>query len=185
MSGTILQVLGAVGSNVTPSSPLFKIANTSQLIAVVNVPADQLDAINPNNKVTVKPQTQTGTEEALGRIKYISDVIDPKTRTAQVFIEIPNQFRWRSGQLITAQIFENQSMKPMVVREDALQNFRDWDVVFIRVGNDFEARPLELGDKFNGFVEVKSGLKAGQIYAAGNSYLLKAELGKSGATHDH
>ncbi|MDH1006800.1 efflux RND transporter periplasmic adaptor subunit [Acinetobacter junii] len=185
MSGTILQVLGAVGSNVTPSSPLFKIANTSQLLAVVNVPADKLDAINPNNKVTVKPQTQTGTEEALGRIKYISDVIDPKTRTAQVFIEIPNQFKWRSGQLITAQIFENQSMKPMVVREDALQNFRDWDVVFIRVGNDFEARPLELGDKFNGFVEVKSGLKAGQIYAAGNSYLLKAELGKSGATHDH
>ena len=185
MSGTILQVLGAVGSNVTPASPLFKIANTSQLLAVVNVPADKLNEINPDNKVTVKPQTQTGTEEALGRIKYISDVIDPKTRTAQVFIEIPNQFKWRSGQLITAEIFENQSMKPMVVREDALQNFRDWDVVFIRVGNDFEARPLELGDKFNGFVEVKSGLKAGQIYAAGNSYLLKAELGKSGATHDH
>ena len=66
---------------------------------------------------------------------------------------------WRSGQLITAQIFENQSQKPMVVREDALQNFRDWDVVFIRVGNDFEARPLELGDKYNGYVEVKSGLR--------------------------
>lgn len=185
MSGTILQVLGAVGSNVTPASPLFKIANTSQLLAVVNVPADKLNEINPDNKVTVKPQTQTGTEEALGRIKYISDVIDPKTRTAQVFIEISNQFKWRSGQLITAQIFEKQTMKQMVVREDALQTFRDWDVVFIRVGNDFEARPLELGDKFNGYVEVKSGLKAGQVYAAGNSYLLKAELGKSGATHDH
>ena len=185
MSGTVLQVLAAVGSNVTPASPLFKIANTSQLLAVVNVPADKLNAINPNAKVTVKPQVQESTEEALGKIKYISDVIDPKTRTAQVFIEIANQFKWRSGQLVTAQIFENQSTKAMVVREDALQNFRDWDVVFIRVGNDFEARPLELGDKFNGFVEVKSGLKAGQIYAAGNSYLLKAELGKSGATHDH
>lgn len=185
MSGTVLQVLGAVGTNVTPSSPLFKIANTSQLLAVVNVPADKLNAINLNGKVTVKPQMQTGTEEALGKIKYISDVIDPKTRTAQVFIEIPNTFKWRSGQLITAHIFENQSMKAMVVREDALQNFRDWDVVFIRVGNDFEARPLELGDKYNGFVEVKSGLQAGQVYAAGNSYLLKAELGKSGATHDH
>lgn len=185
MSGTVLQVLAAVGSNVTPASPLFKIANTSQLLAVVNVPADKLNAINPNAKVTVKPQVQESTEEALGKIKYISDVIDPKTRTAQVFIEIANQFKWRSGQLVTAQIFENQSTKAMVVREDALQNFRDWDVVFIRVGNDFEARPLELGDKYNGFVEVKSGLKAGQVYAAGNSYLLKAELGKSGATHDH
>lgn len=185
MSGTVLQVLAAVGSNVTPASPLFKIANTSQLLAVVNVPADKLNAINPNAKVTIKPQVQESTEEALGKIKYISDVIDPKTRTAQVFIEIANQFKWRSGQLVTAQIFENQSSKAMVVREDALQNFRDWDVVFIRVGNDFEARPLELGDKYNGFVEVKSGLKAGQVYAAGNSYLLKAELGKSGATHDH
>ncbi|MFW2099931.1 MULTISPECIES: efflux RND transporter periplasmic adaptor subunit [Acinetobacter] len=185
MSGTVLQVLGAVGSNVTPSSPLFKIANTSQLLAVVNVPADKLNAINLNGKVTVKSQAQSETGEALGKIKYVSDVIDPKTRTAQVFIEIANQFKWRSGQLITANIFENQSMKAMVVREDALQNFRDWDVVFIRVGNDFEARPLELGDKYNGFVEVKSGLQAGQIYAAGNSYLLKAELGKSGATHDH
>ena len=185
MSGTVLQVLAAVGSNVTPASPLFKIANTSQLLAVVNVPADKLNAINPNAKVTVKPQVQESTDEALGKIKYISDVIDPKTRTAQVFIEIANQFKWRSGQLVTAQIFENQSTKAMVVREDALQNFRDWDVVFIRVGNDFEARPLELGDKYNGFVEVKSGLKAGQVYAAGNSYLLKAELGKSGATHDH
>ncbi|MFX5100775.1 efflux RND transporter periplasmic adaptor subunit, partial [Acinetobacter baumannii] len=80
----------------------------------------------------------------------------------------PNQFKWRSGQLITAQIFENQSLKPMVVREDALQSFRDWDVVFIRVGNDFEARPLELGEKYNGYVEVKSGLRVGQVYAAGN-----------------
>jgi cobalt-zinc-cadmium efflux system membrane fusion protein len=174
MSGTILQVLGAVGANVTSSSPLFKIANTSQLLAVVNVPADKLNVINPKNKVTVKSQNQEGSEEVLGRVKYISDVIDPKTRTAQAYIEIPNQFKWRSGQLITARIFENQSMKPMVVREDALQTFRDWDVVFIRVGNDFEARPLELGDKYNGFVEVKSGLKAGQVYAAGNSYLLKA-----------
>lgn len=185
MSGTVLEVLGAVGANVTSSTPLFKIANTSQLFAVVNIPADKLDAINSNAKVTIKTQMPANTLEALGRIKYISDVIDPKTRTAQAFIEIPNKFNWRSGQLITAQIFENQNTKPMVVREDALQNFRDWDVVFIRVGNDFEARPLELGDKYNGFVEVKSGLKTGQIYAAGNSYLLKAELGKSGATHDH
>lgn len=70
MSGTVLQVLAAVGSNVTPASPLFKIANTSQLLAVVNVPADKLNAINPNAKVTVKPQVQESTEEALGKWKF-------------------------------------------------------------------------------------------------------------------
>jgi cobalt-zinc-cadmium efflux system membrane fusion protein len=46
----------------------------------------------------------------------------------------------------------------------------------IRVGNDFEARPLELGDKYNGFVEVKSGLKAGQVYAAA-ILLIKSRAG--------
>lgn len=184
MSGTVLEILSAIGTNVNPSTPMFKIANTSQLLAVVNIPADQLNVVKASNKVTIKSQT-ADSEEALGRIKYISDVIDPKTRTAQAFVEIPNQFNWRSGQLISAQIFESQSMKPMVVREDALQTYRDWDVVFLRVGDDFEVRPLELGEKFNGFVEVKSGLKVGQKYAAGNSYLIKAELGKSGASHDH
>lgn len=184
MSGTVLEILSAIGTNVNPTTPIFKIANTSQLLAVVNIPADKLNTVKASNKVTIKAQTGDS-ETALGRIKYISDVIDPKTRTAQAFIEIPNQFNWRSGQLVTAQIFENQSIKQMVVREDALQTFRDWDVVFIRVGEDFEARPLELGDKFNGFVEVKSGLNVGQVYAAGNSYLLKADLGKSGASHDH
>ena len=184
MSGTVLEILSAIGTNVNPSTPMFKIANTSQLLAVVNIPADKLNVVKTSNKVTIQSQT-TASEEALGRIKYISDVIDPKTRTAQAFVEIPNQFNWRSGQLISAQIFESQSMKPMVVREDALQTYRDWDVVFLRVGDDFEVRPLELGEKFNGFVEVKSGLKVGQKYAAGNSYLIKAELGKSGASHDH
>lgn len=184
MSGTVLEILSAIGTNVNPSTPMFKIANTSQLLAVVNIPADQFNVVKASNKVTIRSQT-ADSEEALGRIKYISDVINPKTRTAQAFVEIPNQFNWRSGQLISAQIFESQSLKPMVVREDALQTYRDWDVVFLRVGDDFEVRPLELGEKFNGFVEVKSGLKVGQKYAAGNSYLIKAELGKSGASHDH
>jgi len=57
--------------------------------------------------------------------------------------------------------------------------------VFGRYGNDLEARPLELGRSDGKFIEVVSGLNAGEVYAATNSFLIKADLEKSGASHDH
>ena len=54
-----------------------------------------------------------------------------------------------------------------------------------RYGEEFEARPLTLGRSDGRFVEVLKGLRAGEAYAAKNSFLIKAELGKSEASHDH
>ncbi|MEB0161068.1 efflux RND transporter periplasmic adaptor subunit, partial [Pseudomonas sp. AH2 (2023)] len=57
MSGTVLEILSAIGTNVNPSTPMFKIANTSQLLAVVNIPADKLNVVKTSNKVTIQSQT--------------------------------------------------------------------------------------------------------------------------------
>lgn len=53
------------------------------------------------------------------------------------------------------------------------------------MGGYFEARPLVLGRRDNSYVEVLEGIQAGEKYAAGNSFLIKADIGKAGATHDH
>lgn len=74
---------------------------------------------------------------------------------------------------------------PVAVAVDAVQDLRDWKVVFGRYGDAFEARPLELGRSDGRHVEVLAGLQAGERYAAKNSYVIKAELGKAGASHDH
>jgi cobalt-zinc-cadmium efflux system membrane fusion protein len=55
----------------------------------------------------------------------------------------------------------------------------------VRYGDWFEARPLELGRSDGTWVEVVKGLKAGERYAATNSFAVKAEIGKLGASHDH
>ena len=73
----------------------------------------------------------------------------------------------------------------MAVEPEAIQNFRDWSVVFVRYGSLLEARPLELGENDGNRVEVLQGLKAGEEYVAKNSYAVKAEIEKSGATHSH
>jgi cobalt-zinc-cadmium efflux system membrane fusion protein len=67
----------------------------------------------------------------------------------------------------------------------SLQRFRDWQVAFVRVGDAYEVRPLELGERDARWVEVKSGLVAGDEVVVEQSYLVKADIEKSGAVHDH
>jgi len=74
---------------------------------------------------------------------------------------------------------------PVAVSAEAIQTVRDWTVVFGRYGENFEARPVELGRSDGKFTEVINGLNAGEQYAAKNSFLIKADVGKSGASHDH
>ena len=74
---------------------------------------------------------------------------------------------------------------PVAVSVDAIQTLRDWSVVVGRYDSYFEIRPLELGRSDGEMVEVLKGLTAGEQYAGGNSFALKAELGKAGASHDH
>lgn len=74
---------------------------------------------------------------------------------------------------------------PLVVEARALQRWRDFDVVFARIGEQYEVRVLTLGPADGEHVQVLAGLRPGTAYVTGNSYLLKAELEKSGASHDH
>jgi cobalt-zinc-cadmium efflux system membrane fusion protein len=73
----------------------------------------------------------------------------------------------------------------VAVKASALQTFRDWDVVFLRMGDLFEAVPVEIGRRDLEWVEILSGLPLGAAYAGDNSFIIKADVMKSGATHDH
>ena len=71
------------------------------------------------------------------------------------------------------------------VENEAIQSMDGNSVVFLNDGNTFQAVPVKLGIKDDNFTEVKHGLIAGQIYVSKNSFLIKADLEKSGASHAH
>jgi len=73
----------------------------------------------------------------------------------------------------------------MAVEIGAIQTIREEPVIFVQFGDQFEMRPVELGLRDEKHVEILSGLKPGQNYVARNSFVLKAELGKSEAKHEH
>lgn len=93
--------------------------------------------------------------------------------------------QWRPGSAVRASVTISEKLVAMQVPLAALQKFRDWDVVFIRVGDEYEIRPLSLGQRDAKNIEVLEGLKLGDNIVIEQSYLVKADIEKSGASHDH
>ena len=92
---------------------------------------------------------------------------------------------WRPGAAVSARIVVQQKPAALVVPRAALQTFRDWRVVFVRVGDTYEIRPLTLGTRDARNVEVLEGLAPGAEIVVEQSFLVKADIEKSGASHDH
>jgi len=94
-----------------------------------------------------------------------------------------NQFT--QGQFVTGQILIDTYSVGMAVKAEGLQGFRDFTVVYGKFGDQYEVRMLELGRKSGDWVEVLSGIPLGTEYVTTNSYIIKADIEKSGASHDH
>lgn len=89
------------------------------------------------------------------------------------------------GLFVSAQIEVATIDVPLAVKRDALQTFRDFTVVYAKVGETYEVRMLDLGREGRVWVEVLGGIEPGTEYVTDNSYIIKADIEKSGASHDH
>lgn len=184
ISGVVTEKHLAIGESVQDDSEVFVIADLSIVWAEMLVPDAQLSRVRLGQKVRVT--SQNGQRQASGVISHNSPVVDPETRRAESHAHINNSDGfWRPGMFVSVEVVTDARRVPVAVAKSALQTFRDWTVVFAKFGEHFEVRPLTLGEADDQWVEILSGLEPGQPYASGNSYVLKAELGKSGASHDH
>lgn len=89
------------------------------------------------------------------------------------------------GTYISAEVTVGEYSMSLAVKRSGLQNFRDFTVVYAQVGEEYEVRMLELGRQAGAYVEVLGGLEPGTRYVSENSYLIKADIEKAGASHDH
>ncbi len=168
---------------VTGNNALFIIADTSYVWAMLDLFDKDTAKVKPGQSVSL--QTLSG-ETVSGHIDWISPMIAHASQSVQARVVIENTHSLlKPGQFIRAQISVAEYPVELAVKKSAVQNFRDFKVVFAKVGETYEVRMLELGREDPQWYEVLDGLKPGTEYVIDNSYLIKADIEKSGASHDH
>ncbi len=184
MAGTVIKKNVTLGEFVSGQEALFTVADLSTVWADFSVYRQDFPLLREGQTVVL--EGGPGMEKVEAKIDYISPFGSENSQTMLARATVPNpKGEWRPGLFVRGSVITDQAEVPVAVKANALQTFRDWDVVFISVGELFEAVPVELGRRDDEWVEIKSGFKAGDKYAAENSFIVKADIGKAGASHDH
>jgi membrane fusion protein, heavy metal efflux system len=182
--GVVIKKEIAVGEAIKEDADIFAIADLCTVWVGVTVYAKDLRVVKVGQNVTVRSKILG--LEANGTLMYLGPLVGEQTRTAPGRVVVQNtEGHWRPGLFVTIEIVQEEVTVPVAVSVDAIQTFRDWSVVFVQCGDLYEVRPLELGRNDGKWVEVLHGLLPGERYVARNSFILKADLGKAGATHEH
>lgn len=184
IDGAVVEKHLALGEVVKDDVNIFTIADLSTVWAEMTIYAKDLNSVKIGQQATVKATAFEA--QSSGVVSYVGALVGEQTRTAKARIVLPNpKGLWRPGLPVSIELVADEADVPVAVSAEAIQTVRGWTVVFGRYGAYFEARPVELGRSDGKFTEVLNGLDAGEQYAAKNSFLIKADLGKSGASHDH
>jgi len=165
------------------NEPLMTVADYDEVWAELQVFPGHARRVQVGQPVVVSASADQQTKAAID-YRAPKAFGDGQSTVARAVLANPKG-RWTPGHFVQGTVQVTEREVPVVVERRALQTFRDWDVVFIREGETYQVRPLELGAGDGEFVEVVSGLKPGERYVVDNSYLIKADIEKSGAVHGH
>jgi cobalt-zinc-cadmium efflux system membrane fusion protein len=183
IAGVITQRNTNVG-DIADSDPMFVISDPSRTVATFPIFPRDIEKVRPGQGLQVKALEGERAQGSIIRDFLPLAQVQTQTVTARASLPNPGGF-WRPGMAVRGFITIDSRTVPLAVRTEAIQQFRDFRVVYAKVGNTYEVRMLELGKEGPEWTEVLGGLKPGTVYAAKNSYIIKADIDKSGASHDH
>ncbi len=184
IAGTVINGHLIVGEYVPENQWVYIVADLSDVWVDFYVPISDRNSIAIGQ--SVKIQSLDLKTESIGKVSYVAPYADERAQAQLVRVILPNKtMSFLPGMFVTGEILIKATEVDLAVKNSALQSFRDWKVVFIKVGEQYEARPLTLGITDGEYTQVIDGLQPGDQYVSENSFLIKADILKSGAAHDH
>ena len=183
IDGTVIDRDGTLGEFASEARPLFTIADLSTMWIDFAVFRRDFARVRLGDPVSIDIEDGGAPIEA--RIDYVSPIGASDTQTAIARAVVRNDGRLRPGLFVVGRVVLSARPAEVAVKTSALQTLEGKTVVFVREGDMFSPREVELGGRDADWVEVTFGVLAGDVYAARNSFVIKAEIGKAGASHEH
>jgi cobalt-zinc-cadmium efflux system membrane fusion protein len=184
ISGVVLSRDASVGQVAGEGRALYEIANLSELWVDLHVFGSDAQHLRVGSPVTVTRMSDG--ETARTEIERIL----PGTATASQSTVARARIRnrdglWRPGTAVKAEVTVDRAPVAVMVPTTALQTMDGQDAVFVKQGDTYLARPVKIGRRSAGSVEIIEGLKPGENVVVEQSFLIKADIEKSAAGHAH
>jgi RND family efflux transporter MFP subunit len=187
IAGVIAEVSATPGSNVNQGDRLFRIVAVDRVYVAANVPEAEIPRLAHLNGAEIEI---LGIPERLsvGRVVAKASVIDPKARTLSVIFEVANPTRTLAiGQAVFVRLFLAGRVDAVTVPESAVVDDGGRPVLFVQKdGEAFVRRPVKLGIRERGVVQIAEGLRPGERVVTKGAYLIRlAALSSQIPAHGH
>jgi cobalt-zinc-cadmium efflux system membrane fusion protein len=180
LSGTVIERNATKGQAVKDDTELLKIADLSQVILSVSVPARYLPFLEKGRTVTVRSKNLKMKTKA--KLVYIAPVVDQDTRTSVARARIDNsQGKWRPGLCANMHIPAQALEAKVTVPTGAIVEIDGKPSVFVvHNPNEYELRHITIGPRTEKRVSIKNGLSAGEVVVTKNTVILKSAWQQKG-----
>ncbi|GBF49602.1 efflux pump protein [Leptospira ryugenii] len=181
ISGTVTVREAIIGQAVNARDNLFTVADLSVLWINLEVFEKDLNSLRKGNEAKVIPIGGTIDDAVKAVVSYVSDVIDPVKKTAEIRLEVRNaNGRLRPGQSVTANVkgmvAENLRNKIKVIPMDSVHKIEGETFVFVKnMDASFSAKKVGLGKSYEDWVEILTGLDGNEAIVKDGSFVLKSE----------
>jgi len=199
IAGRVIEKHATLGELATPEDTLFTVADLAHVWIWIDVYERDLAEVHLGDRVEVVVEPFPSRVFS-GEVTYLSPEVASETRTVRARIDVENSEQLlRPGMFATVRLVDHHAdggASSLVVPEGAVVRDGRNALVFVPAGGDlqapggdlrFEARPVRVGRREGGLVEIVSGLAAGEEVVSEGAFLLKSELarGELGGGHDH
>jgi multidrug efflux pump subunit AcrA (membrane-fusion protein) len=184
LAGTVIDRQITLGEYASEQKPAFIVADLSTVWVDFSVYRRDLNRVSVGDEVLIDPADGGAPIDA--KVSYLAPVGNSDTQSAIARAIVPNTGqRLRPGLFVTGRLTLSAKKVGVAVKSSALQTVENRTVVFVRNGDKFEARNVEVGQRDPQLVEITSGVLEGDVYAAQNSFIVKAEMTKGAGGDEH
>lgn len=175
VSGTVLEKKVQEGMYVNEGTAIYEVAELSTLWNLAEVNEADLSSIKVGSKVKLKIKAYPG-EEFTGSVIFIYPVINPQTRTVKIRSEFASRNNKLKPQMYGETVFSSEGGTGLLIPADAVIFSGNRNVVWAKTSDGmFEARNVQIGNRFGDKYQILSGLNEGDEIAATGGFLIDSE----------
>lgn len=186
ISGIVAEAGAINGANTDPGKILFRIVDTNSILVSGVVPESEYGKLRQLSGAEI--EMPDGQVRPAGRLVAVGRLVDPETRTVPVTYEVDNRdHRLAINQTVFLRLFLTPMGKAPVVPEAAIIDDAGRPVIFVqRAGETFVRKPVKVGIRNRGMVQMLEGVNAGDRVVTKGAYLIRLSTMSSAVpAHGH